>query len=46
LRRREARPRAPSPAITLLTYAHEFARVEHADRARDALEAAFGKLLK
>jgi hypothetical protein len=34
-----------SPAATLSTYAHEFARVEHADRTRDALEAAFGELV-
>jgi hypothetical protein len=29
-----------SPAITLPTHAHEFARVEHADRTRDRMEAA------
>jgi len=34
-----------SPAITLSTYAHEFARAEHADRTRDRMEAAFGELL-
>ena len=34
-----------SPAITLNTYAHEFARAEHADRAREQMEAAFGGLL-
>jgi hypothetical protein len=31
-----------SRSITLSTYAHEFARVERADRARGAMEAAFG----
>lgn len=35
-----------NPAITLSVYAHEFARVEHADRTRDAMEAAFGELLR
>jgi hypothetical protein len=34
-----------SSAITLSTYAHEFARVEHADRTREAMEAAFGELV-
>jgi len=34
-----------SPATTLNTYAHEFARAEHADRARQQMEAAFGALL-
>jgi integrase len=34
-----------SPAITLAIYAHEFARVEHADRTRERMEAAFGQLL-
>jgi len=35
-----------SPAITLSTYAHEFAKAEHADRTRDRMEAAFGELLR
>ena len=35
-----------SPAITLSIYAHEFARAEHADRTRDAMEAALGELLR
>ena len=35
-----------NPAITLSIYAHEFARAEHADRTRDAMEAAFGELLR
>jgi integrase len=34
-----------SPAITLSTYAHQFARVEHAQRMRERMEAAFGHLL-
>jgi integrase len=34
-----------SPAITLSIYAHEFARVEHADRMRERLEESFGGLL-
>ena len=34
-----------SPAITMSTYAHEFARAEHADRTRERMEAAFGGLL-
>ena len=34
-----------SPAITLAIYAHEFARVEHADRTRERMEEAFGQLL-
>ena len=38
-------PGHANPAITLSTYAHEFARAEHADRTRDAMEAAFGELL-
>jgi len=35
-----------SPAITLGTYAHVFARVEHDDRTRETMEAAFGDLLR
>lgn len=35
-----------SPAITLNTYAHIFARVEHDDRTRDQVERAFGELLR
>lgn len=34
-----------SPAITLSTYAHEFAQAEHADRTRERMEAAFGGLI-
>jgi integrase len=34
-----------TPAITLSTYAHEFARHEHADRMRERMEAAYGNLL-
>lgn len=34
-----------NPAI-LSTYAHEFAQTEHADRARERMEAAFGELLR
>lgn len=34
-----------SAAITLGIYAHEFARAEHANQARDRMEAAFGDLL-
>lgn len=34
-----------SPNITLSTYAHEFARAEHADRTRERMEAAVGSLL-
>jgi integrase len=34
-----------NPAITLSIYAHEFARVEHADRTRERMEEAFGQLL-
>jgi integrase len=34
-----------SPSTTLSIYAHAFAAAEHADRTRDALEAAFGGLL-
>jgi integrase len=34
-----------SPAITLSVYAHEFARAEHAERTRDRMEEAFGRLL-
>lgn len=34
-----------NPAITLSIYAHEFARAEHADRTRQRMEEAFGKLL-
>ncbi len=34
-----------SPAITLNTYAHVYAKVEHDDRTRDQMEAAFGGLL-
>lgn len=34
-----------SPAITLSTYAHEFARAEHDDRTREQMEQAFGGLL-
>jgi integrase len=33
-----------NPAITLSIHAHEFARVEHADRTRERMEAAFGEL--
>lgn len=35
-----------SPAITLAIYAHEFARVEHADRTRERMEQAFGSILR
>jgi integrase len=35
-----------SPAITLNTYAHVFARAEHADRTRQRMEQAFGELLR
>jgi site-specific recombinase XerD len=35
-----------SPAITLSTYAHEFAPAQHADRTRERMEAAFGELLR
>ena len=35
-----------SPKITLDTYAHLFDRAAHADRARKALEAGFGKVLE
>ena len=34
-----------SPAITLNTYAHVYGRVEHDDRTRDQMEAAFGEVL-
>ena len=34
-----------SPDITLRVYAHLFDRAEHAQRARDALEAGFGEIL-
>lgn len=34
------------PAITLRVYAHLFDQAEHAQRARDALEAGFGKLME
>ena len=34
------------PAITLRVYAHLFDQAEHAERARDALEAGFGKLVE
>ena len=34
-----------TPAITLSTYAHVYARVEHDDRTRDQMEAAFGDVL-
>ena len=34
-----------NPAITLSTYAHEFARAEHADRTRKRMEAAFGLII-
>jgi integrase len=33
-----------SPAITLDSYAHEFARAEHADRTRERMERAFGTI--
>lgn len=32
-------------AVTLAIYAHEFARIEHADQTRDRMEEAFGRLL-
>jgi hypothetical protein len=35
-----------NPAITLSTYAHEFAREEHADATRERMEAAFGEMLR
>jgi integrase len=35
-----------SPAITLSTYAHEFAAAEHADRTRERMEQAFGEVLR
>jgi len=38
-------PGHANPAITLSTYAHEFARAEHDDRTRDGMEAAFGERL-
>ena len=34
-----------SPAITLAIYAHEFARVEHADHTRERMEAMFSGYL-
>src|SRR5581483_3236326 len=34
-----------SPAITLAIYAHEFEQAEHADRTRERMEKAFGRLL-
>lgn len=34
-----------SPAITLNTYAHVYAKVEHDDRTREQMEKAFGGLL-
>src|SRR5579862_3417955 len=34
-----------SPAITLAIYAHEFGQTEHADRTRERMEEAFGRLL-
>jgi hypothetical protein len=34
-----------SPSITLDTYAHLFAREEHAERMRSGLEAKFGSIL-
>lgn len=35
-----------NPAITLSIYAHEFARAEHAERTRERMEEAFGRLLE
>lgn len=35
-----------SPAITLAIYAHEFARIEHAERTRERMEASFGELIR
>jgi integrase len=35
-----------TPAITLNTYAHVFARAEHEDRMRDQMEAAFSDVLR
>jgi len=35
-----------SPAITLSTYAHAYARVEHDDRTREQMERAFGDVLR
>jgi integrase len=35
-----------NPSITLSVYAHEFARVEHADRTRERMEQAFGEMLR
>jgi integrase len=34
-----------SPAITLSTYAHAFARTEHDERFRELQERAFGDVL-
>jgi hypothetical protein len=34
-----------NPSITLSTYAHEFARAEHADRTRERMEEAFNEIL-
>jgi integrase len=34
-----------NPSVTLAIYAHEFARVEHADQTRDRMEEAFGRLI-
>jgi integrase len=34
-----------SPAVTLAVYAHEFAKVEHGDRMREQMEAAYGSVL-
>jgi integrase len=42
-----SRQLGPSSArVTLDVYQHEFDRAEHAQHARDALEAGFGKMLK
>ena len=35
-----------SPSITLGIYAHVFEQAEHAERARDRLEATFGDALR
>jgi integrase len=35
-----------SPSTTLSTYAHEFAKAEHADSARERMEQAFAEMLR
>jgi len=38
-------PGHSSPAVTLSTYAHAFAKVEHEERFRELQEKAFGDVL-